>query len=256
VPLGCNAIWGIDDLGYGQGASAGSAGWGLGAGGHGGMGAAAAAGGMGAAGAGGGGGSPCGGPCDSPPNLECYEPLGSCEPSTGDCIYAARADTTSCGVTSCADWGACAWDGPCSNSGSRQRSCTDYLCAAGSCGPVARTESDACAQTVADGTACSGGYCCSNSCVARNSNANCGSCGVHCGSQSCVQLHDHAGQYSCTCGSDSFCRGAGFGSLATCWNDGTQMLCNCQCASGTSCSGQCAGGGTCAHVTGQNYCHY
>jgi hypothetical protein len=92
--------------------------------------------------------------------------------------------------------------------------------------------------------------------VARNSNGNCGSCGVSCGGQSCVQEHDHPGQYSCTCSSNAFCQGAGFGGNATCYNDGTQMLCNCQCSSGSSCGGQCAGGGTCADVSGHNYCHY
>jgi hypothetical protein len=63
-------------------------------------------------------------------------------------------------------------------------------------------------------------------------------------------------QYSCTCSSNAFCQGAGFGSIATCYGTSGQTLCQCQCPSGTSCTGQCAGGGTCADVTGHNYCHY
>ena len=277
--VGCNSIWGIDDLDYSSSSATEPGGWGTGAGGHGGTaslgggghggmagfggaGAEAGTGGTagagGTAGGGGSGGSLCSAPCDSPPNALCYQAQGSCDPGTGDCSYTALANGTSCGQTTCGAYGSCIWDGPCSHSGHRTRTCTDYACQGGTCSSTQRSEDDPCSRTVANGTACGNGqYCCSQSCVARNSNANCGSCGVSCGSQTCVQLHDHAGQYSCTCFGNAFCQGAGFGGGATCYNDGVQTVCNCQCPGGLlSCTGQCAGGGTCADIPGHNYCHY
>jgi hypothetical protein len=262
--IACNAIWGVDQLEYdGQGSGATSSGAGGGDSGGstvvGGQGASASGGSGTAAGpTGGSGGSLCVTPCTTPPNAECYEAVGTCDPLTGDCSYPTKADGTTCGETSCPEWSVCSWDGECSSSGTRARTCTDYICSAGNCTSGTHDESDPCSRTVDNGTGCSAGYCCSHTCVARHDENNCGSCGVSCsGSTSCVQLHDHSGQYSCTCTYDSTCQGEGFGSGATCYDDLTQKLCNCQCPGGaTSCTGQCAGGGICSDTPGQNYCHY
>lgn len=193
--------------------------------------------------------------CTAPPNTACYNAAGTCNPASGACQYQTKADNTSCGTTTCGGWSACSWNGECSNSGSQSRSCTDYRCSSGTCNTVPRTENQACTRTVANGTSCSAGYCCSNSCVARNNKSHCGSCGVNCGTQSCVKITGLS-QYSCTCVSNAFCQGAGFGGIATCYTASGQSVCNCQCPSGTSCTGQCSGGGTCADVPGHNYCHY
>jgi hypothetical protein len=178
-------------------------------------------------------------------------------PPSGECSYILKPDGATCAETTCGDWSACLWDGECSNSGSHGRTCTDFVCDTGTCTATARDETGDCSRTVANGSGCSVGYCCSNSCVHRDDDANCGSCGVHCSSGGCVEVHDHQSNFSCKCSSDSTCRQIGFGSIATCYDDNTQMLCNCQCPGGaSSCKGECAGGGTCADVGGQNYCHY
>lgn len=268
---GCNLMWGIDELEYAgddQGGAAtaaptGSAGsGGTSSGGSGvtssGTGVAGSAGSAAGpvGGAGGAGGGPCSEPCDDPPNDVCYQPTGTCNPSTGECSYTRLADGTECAATSCGSYGSCSWSSECSNAGTRYRTCTDYECSAGTCAPSTRQESDPCSRTVSNGTACSAGYCCANVCVARNDHDNCGSCGISCGTLSCVALVAHPGQYSCNCFTNDFCRNAGFGALATCWHDGIQSACNCQCSTGSSCTGQCAGGGICADVSGHNYCHY
>lgn len=267
----CNAVWGIDGLDYdrgGSGAVGATGGTGGAAGAHTGLtGTGTSVGGWspttssgsGASAAGptgGSGGDPCAAPCNTPPNSECYEPTGTCDPQTGGCSYTMLANGTTCASTTCGDWDTCDWDGPCSNSGSRSRTCTDYTCQTGTCTPSQRQDPGDCSRTVANGTSCSGGYCCSQSCVARNNVHHCGSCGIDCGSDDCVELHGTANQYSCTCYSTQICKSLGFGSAATCWDDGVQMVCNCQCSSGSSCTGQCAGGGICQMVSGHNYCHY
>ena len=245
--LGCNAVWGIDDLGYGGSSGASSLG-GLG-------GAAGATSTTG--GSGGSGGASCTTICDSPPNTECYEPIGSCVPPNGECSYALKPDGTACADTTCTDWSACAWDGGCSNSGSHARTCTDFVCDSGTCTATARDEAGTCSRTVSNGSGCSAGYCCSNSCVPRDDDGNCGTCGVHCSSGGCVGITGHPGRYSCKCSSNDTCQHIGFGSIATCYSYNGQMLCNCQCPGGaSSCKAECAGGGTCADVSGHNYCHY
>lgn len=193
--------------------------------------------------------------CSSPPDGACYETVGSCDPATGSCAYSPKQNGTPCGATTCDDWGSCQWNGECSESGTKNRACTDFKCSTGTCSPSNRSETGTCSRSIPNGTSCSAGYCCSNSCVARNSKTNCGSCGVNCGTNSCVKITG-LNYYSCTCSSNSFCRGAGFGDIATCYDGDGQMICDCQCSSGTSCGGQCAGGGTCADVSGHNYCHY
>lgn len=193
--------------------------------------------------------------CNSPPDPLCYEATGTCDPASGSCQYAAKPDGTACGTTTCGDWSSCSWGGECSSTGTRSRTCTDYACSGGTCASSNRPDPGTCTRTVANGTSCSLGYCCSNTCVARNNKSHCGSCGVNCGTQSCVQITG-LNQYSCTCSSNAFCQGVGFGSIATCYSASGQMICNCQCPSGTSCTGQCSGGGVCADVTGHNYCHY
>jgi hypothetical protein len=269
VAAGCNAMWGIDELEYGADRAGGAASAGSTSGGFGGgsttsgssTATASHAGGWAGAGgsgnvAGHGGGHLCTEPCDDPPNDTCYEPSGTCDPATGECTYEPLPDGTQCAATDCGSYGSCTWSGECSNSGTRYRTCTDYECASGTCSPSSRQESDGCSRTVSNGTPCSAGYCCSNACVARNSNGNCGSCGIDCGASSCVGIVSQPGQYSCTCATNSFCRNAGFGADSTCWHDGIQSVCNCQCVSGSPCSGQCAGGGICSAVPGHNYCHY
>ncbi|HQP37351.1 MAG TPA: hypothetical protein PLI95_19340 [Polyangiaceae bacterium] len=197
--------------------------------------------------------------CTTPPNSDCYQGSGSCDPATGNCSYPSKPNGTECGATTCGAYGACAPTGECSASGTKERSCTDHKCQSGTCSPSSRTESAACSLVVTDGSPCSAGYCCSNACVPRYSNAHCGACGVECYLTSCQQIAGaNPAQFSCTCTGDAYCKNAGFGPDATCYDDGKgQQLCDCQCPGGAlSCYGECPGGALCADVSGHNYCHY
>lgn len=149
-------------------------------------------------------------------------------------------------------WDACNYTTACDTAATRKRSMTTYKCAAGACKGTAGTDSEGCSRAVANGTGCGAGqYCCSGSCVAKNSNANCSSCGINCGAgSSCVGVG--GGNYACTCSSNAQCVSWGFGAGATCWAPSGQMVCNCQCT-GANC---CKGGADCYRPSGLNYCSY
>lgn len=84
----------------------------------------------------------------------------------GTCSGSARTETegcsrsttgASCGATSCTDWSACSGFGSiCGETGSQDRTCTDYTCGGGSCGASMRMETQACTRDT-DGRSCLGG---------------------------------------------------------------------------------------------------
>lgn len=106
----------------------------------------------------------------------------------------------------------------------------------------------------AQGTACSGvtnGMCCTGTCVNRGQDPNCGICGLNCGGFGCAPAVGNTAYFVCDGVSANASCTANYGSAATAFNN----QCNCQCASGTSCSpgGKCP---VCHDVTGTNYCTY
>jgi hypothetical protein len=162
------------------------------------------------------------------------------------------SDGKTCAATVTPGWPACPYLNACDTSATRTRTVTSYTCSAGTCKANPMVQSDTCTRTVAQGTSCgSGKYCCSGSCVAKNSNAHCSSCGIDCGTgSSCVSIG--GGQYSCTCSSNAQCQTWGFGSGATCWSPSGQTVCNCQCTTANCCKG----GADCFKPSGINYCSY
>ena len=161
-------------------------------------------------------------------------------------------DGKSCGATVTPGFPACPWASACDTSATRSRTVTTFNCAAGACKATNTVQNDTCTRSVAQGTSCgTGKYCCSGSCVAKNSNANCSSCGIDCGTgSSCVGVG--GGNYSCTCSSNSQCQSWGFGTGATCWAPSGQTVCNCQCSTANCCKG----GADCFKPSGLNYCSY
>ena len=88
--------------------------------------------------------------------------------AAGSCGDAMRTETescsrdtdgTSCGMTSCESWGACDYSTLCDESASQSRTCTDRVCAAGSCGDAMRSENRTCTRDT-DGLSCGGGVGC------------------------------------------------------------------------------------------------
>lgn len=180
------------------------------------------------------------GVCSHPPTAS-----GSACSGTNYCSGATRHFAFSCdGAGACAakSTQACATASTCQTGGG---------CSAGACVAVANK---------AAGTSCSGvsnGMCCGGSCVNKGLDPNCGICGLNCGSLGCGNSLDFNGvgrsppQFVCVgVSANAQCTG-NYGSAATAFNN----QCNCQCASGTSCSpgGKCP---VCHDVSGTNYCTY
>lgn len=129
-------------------------------------------------------GSPCGmsscdayGPCDYTDGCdESATQSRACVDlrcSAGVCGTVPRTETTGCdretdgmgcGATSCGSYGACDYTDVCDESALQRRTCTDRRCASGSCGSVAREETDGCSRTTGGmscglGMSCGGGSC-------------------------------------------------------------------------------------------------
>jgi hypothetical protein len=99
--------------------------------------------------------------------------------------------------------------------------------------------------------------CCNQVAVDVSADGNCGACGIKCPSGfTCGQVV--TGAWGCHCATDTSCVNAGYGTGATCYNDGTVTYCNCQCQTGsyTTCTNRCIEGAICHDVPGQNYCAY
>ena len=156
---------------------------------------------------------------------------GSCSPSTSTETRACTRDTdgTSCGSTSCGAWGSCGgFSSTCDETGSQERTCTDYVCSAGSCGSSTRTETRACTRDT-DGTSCG-----STSCGAW------GSCGGF--SSTC----DETGSQGRTC-TDYVCSAGSCGSSTR-----TETRACTRDTDGTRCQGDsCGAWSTCGGFTGE-----
>lgn len=251
---GCNAISGIDDFDFSAGGSAAqggassgtqsiatsSASTGNGLGGNGASGAT-----------GGTGGADCG-PCDSPPNAECWEAAGEC--AAGQCQYQAKAATTLCD-----DGDACTFDETCDGEGTCGGGVTcpalDACHLAGTC------DGGTCFYpSAADGTSCGATaalVCCGGQCVDISSNPDhCGGCGFDCAAgESCqsvavsntceVAPQNTSGR--CTCpGQNAKCPDGLVCRTQTPWNN----LCS-------PASNQCPAGATFQEVNFcPNYCFY
>lgn len=156
----------------------------------------------------------------------------ACE--TTECVTRACNGSASCTETPRA--GTCAEDG---------NPCTGDVCAAGRCTHPPR----------ADGSTCGAGRCCGGDCVdVRSSERHCGVCGVDCGARACV-----AG--ACRCGSNTDCVTSGYGSTATCFDqgDGNGLRCQCVCRADSAWRGvcdECPGAAQCEQRSGLNLCFF
>ena len=192
---------------------------------------------------------------------------GRCSNVQSDEIQACSRNTEndSCGSTTTSD-GTCTRSSQCGTAGTFVRTTTRRLCRSGSCQPVPSTADINCSLAAqADGTACSSGYCCSGSCVARSHNSHCGACNINCAAagRTCTNAisnnggrHNLTNAFVCTCLGFAHCTTAGYGADATCFENHCQ--CQCPAASPTSC-GACASG-TCFEDTieplSDNFCGY
>ncbi|GAB4204607.1 MAG: hypothetical protein OHK0013_19680 [Sandaracinaceae bacterium] len=86
-------------------------------------------------------------------DLVCTE--GVCRSTSHDESRPCTRDTdgVTCMPTSCGEYGSCDYSDVCDESASQSRTCTDYHCAAGSCGTSVRTETMACSRDT-DGMSC------------------------------------------------------------------------------------------------------
>ena len=124
--------------------------------------------------------------------------------SGGSCTTSNRTETsgcsrdtdgTSCGATTCGAWGACGgFADDCVETGTQNRTCTTYTCAAGSCGTAMMDESQGCTRST-------NGYSCDDG-VFRT-------CGDYCYGGLC-----NAGEFcarGCICDPAGFCTDDGSG---------------------------------------------
>ncbi|MGC4119881.1 MAG: hypothetical protein QM765_35955 [Myxococcales bacterium] len=182
----------------------------------------------------------------------------TCAPSTSTTAWTVRAGGSSCGAGKVCNGATCS--GGCWIGGSYRASGADNPSSA--CQQCEPSTSTTLWTNKAQGTGCGGNsYCCSGSCVAKNSTAHCGACGVDC-SRTLGQCRQQAsGGYSCYCNTNASCRLI-TGADATCWistsNPPGPNNCQCQCPNNVSgCLGQCPNGGRCAEAGGNgNYCYY
>lgn len=190
---------------------------------------------------------------DNPSNA-CQE----CVPATSTTAWTTKAGGSSCGSGKVCNGATCSagcWIG-----GSFRASGADNP--SNACQECTPSKSTTLWTNKAQGTGCgTGRYCCSGSCVAKSSTANCGACGVDC-SKALGQCRQQAsGGYSCSCNTNASCR-AITGSDATCWTSGSSPPgpnnCQCNCPNNVSgCLGQCPNGARCAEAGGDgNYCYY
>jgi hypothetical protein len=165
----CNAISGVGDLDFSAGGS------GQGGGAVTGSSIASSAASVGSGGAGGSGGSSCGA-CITPPNVECYEPVGTCV--GGECEYEPLAFGEGCD-----DGSACTLTATCDGSG---QCVSGPDCPSdGTCHLDGACVDDACVfPSAPDGTLCGGtpaDVCCGGACTDISTDElNCGGCGFAC----------------------------------------------------------------------------
>jgi hypothetical protein len=181
-----------------------------------------------------------------------------CVPGTSTTAWTTKAGGTSCGsgrVCSGSTCSAGCWIG-----GSFRASGADNP--ANACQECAPSTSTTGWTNKAQGTGCgTSNYCCSGACVAQNSAAHCGACGVDCSKALGQCRRQTSGGYSCYCNTNASCRLIS-GPDATCWTSGSSPPgpnnCQCNCPNNVSgCTGQCPNGGRCAEAGGNgNYCYY
>ncbi len=128
--------------------------------------------------------------CNSPPNDQCYNSPGTCNPSNGNCSY-----TTKTSGTSCDDSNACTESDQCNGSGtcggttipgcktcnvnadcSDNNPCTDNVCSGGVCSNPNNTASCNDNNPCTDNDICGGGTCAGtpiNGCKPCNVNSDC-----------------------------------------------------------------------------------
>ena len=197
---------------------------------------------------------PVGTACGGTP-AACYA-QGACT-AQGTCVSNPLANGTSCGAapSTCqrraCESGSCTVVDVVDGTSCGSNPCTTATCKSGSCSTTKRPDGYEYSSGTAD-------RCCNGSATSLGTTSNCGACGIKCSSgASCKSIPGHP---ACSCGSDSECKGIGYGSGATCYAaTSAGLFCNCQCPSGaepTTCGGQCRNGATCHEVFGQNYCLY
>jgi hypothetical protein len=134
-----------------------------------------------------------GGTCGSAPSMESR---GCTRPST---------DGTVCpGMASCGVWSACNAMDPCAPTGTRSRTCNDPVCSGGSCGSVARTETEGCSRGSTDGVVCGADSCgpygtCAYSTICDETGTQTRTCNqLRCQAGSCATVNPYTDPLDCT----------------------------------------------------------
>ncbi len=161
---------------------------------------------------------------------------GTCVPSTSSESRGCPRDTdgTSCGGTDCGGYGGCGgFSDTCDESGTESRTCTDYVCADGSCRGFDRSETRGCSR-MTGGTSCGAGTSCGSWGACEGFDDPCDQTGTQ--SRSCTDY---------TCGGGTCNGGAERSEVTGCTRDTNGSSCDdgLWCTDGDSCSGGfCYGG--------------
>ena len=142
---------------------------------------------------------------------------GSCAPaeSTESESCSRTTDGDPCGGTTCGGWSACTSTDPCSTAGTESRSCTDPVCAGGTCSMPARTETRACTLPSTDGAPCGADSCgtygiCSGSTVCDQTGSQSRTCHqLRCGAGVCSMVNPYTDTSACTRDTDGRACGSG-----------------------------------------------
>jgi hypothetical protein len=145
---------------------------------------------------------------------------GTCAPSESaenePCSRATDGDP--CGAPTCGAWEACTSADPCSTAGTESRSCSDPVCAGGSCSMPLRTETRACTRASTDGAPCGADVCgaydvCSYSTICDQTGSQSRTCHqLRCGAGVCNTVNPYTDPNACTRDTD----GRNCGSGRTC----------------------------------------
>lgn len=98
--------------------------------------------------------------CQFPEKLCSSDPcnVGICDSSTGECTLVTGNDGAVCDETACGDWSTCAFSSVCAETGMLSRSCTQYICVAGTCQASMVTEAETCTRQT-NGSSCGATSC-------------------------------------------------------------------------------------------------